>query len=101
MSALKRAWARLLSIFKTAGLDREFDDEARSHLALAAEDYVQRGVPLAEAQRLARVKFGAIAASKDAHRDSRGLPWLEGLFYDLRFALRGLRRVQSQLPGPP
>jgi len=29
---------------------------------------------------------------KDAHRDARGLPWLEGLFFDLRFALRGLRR---------
>jgi predicted permease len=27
-----------------------------------------------------------------AHPDPRGLPWLEGLLYDLRFALRGLRR---------
>src|SRR5438445_3926519 len=30
-----------------------------------------------------------------AHRDARGLPWLEGLFYDLRFALRGLRRDRA------
>ena len=32
---------------------------------------------------------------RDAHRDSRGLPWLEGLFSDLRFALRGLRRDRA------
>ena len=29
---------------------------------------------------------------KDARRDSGGLPWLEGAFQDLRFALRRLGR---------
>jgi putative ABC transport system permease protein len=90
--SVMHAWTRFLSMFRARGLDREFDDEARSHLALATEDYVQRGMPLAEAQRLARVKFGSMAASKDVYRDSRGLPSLEGLFQDARFALRGLRR---------
>jgi putative ABC transport system permease protein len=33
-----------------------------------------------------------MTTSKDVHRGARGLPWLEGVFYDLRFALRGLRR---------
>ena len=70
MSVIRQAWTRFLSVFKKRDLDREFDDEARSHIALATEDYVQRGMPLAEAQRLAQVKFGAIEASKDAHRDS-------------------------------
>src|ERR1700733_14912290 len=92
---MRQAWTRFLSIFKKRGLDREFDDEARLHIALATEDYVQRGVPLATAQRLARVRFGSIEASKDAHRDSRALPLLEGLFYDLRFAFRGLRRDRA------
>ena len=92
MSALKEACARFMSVFRREALDREFDQEAQLHLDLAVEDYVRRGTPEAEARRLARMKFGAVEASKDAHRDSRGLPWLEGLFYDLRFALRGLRR---------
>ncbi len=92
---MRRAWNRFLSVFKKHDLDREFDDEAHSHLALATEDYVQQGMPLAEARRLARVTFGSIAASKDAHRDSRGLPWLEGLLFDLRLALRGLRRDRT------
>ncbi len=92
---MRQAWARLVSLFRKPGLDREFDDEALSHIALATEDYVRRGIPLSEAQRLARVSFGSIEASKDAHRDSRGLPWLEGLLYDLRFAFRRLRRDRA------
>jgi putative ABC transport system permease protein len=85
-------WVRFISVFKKADLDREFDIEARLHITLATEDYVNRGMPLDKARCRARVEFGAIEASKDAHRDSRGLPWLEGLFHDLRFALRRLRR---------
>src|SRR5882724_11741430 len=92
MSALRRACARLLSLFRREALDHDFDEEAQLHLDLAVEDYVRRGMPEAEARRLARVKFGAVEASKDAHRDSRGLAWLDGISYDLRFALRGLRR---------
>ena len=79
MSAFKQACARLVSLFRREALDREFDEEAQLHLDLAVEDYVRRGTPEAEARRLARVKFGAVEASKDACRDSRGLPWLEGL----------------------
>lgn len=67
-------------------------EEFRSRLDLAVEDYVERGYPPEEARRVARVKFGSIEASKDTHRDTRGLAWLEGLFYDFRFALRSLMR---------
>jgi predicted permease len=95
VSVLKLAWHRLLAIVNGHRLDRDFDDEARSHIDLAIEDYVQRGMPLSEAQRLAQIKFGSLAASKDAHRDSRGLPWLEGFLFDLRHAWRGLRRDRA------
>jgi predicted permease len=88
-------WARVVAVFRRRHLDREFDEEVTSHIALATEDYLQRGMPLAEAQRSARVRFGSIEALKEADRDSRGLPWLEGLFYDLRFAFRGLRRERA------
>ena len=55
MSALRRACARLLSLFRREALDREFDEEAQSHLDLAVEDYVRRGTSEAEARRLARI----------------------------------------------
>ena len=45
-----RWWARLLSLFKNSALDREFEDEAQSHLDLATDDYLQRGLSLTEAQ---------------------------------------------------
>ena len=95
MSALKRVCARFIFLFRQEALDREFDEEAQSHLDLGVEDYVRRGMPEAEARRLARMEFGALESSKDAHRDSRGLPFLEGLFFDLNLALRGLRRDRA------
>jgi hypothetical protein len=33
---------------------------------------MRRGMREPEARRLARIKFGAIEASEDAHRESRG-----------------------------
>src|SRR5580700_4440509 len=95
MTAFRHACARLMSLFRRDALDREFDEEAQTHLDLAVDDYVRRGMSEAAARRLARVKFGAVAASKDAHRDARGLPWLDAVWYDLRFALRGLRRDRA------
>lgn len=95
MSVLKRTCAKLLSVFRKTELDHDFDEEAQSHIALATDDSVQPGMPLAEAHRLARLRFGSIAASKDAHRDSRGLPWLDGFLFDSRLAVRGLRRDRA------
>ena len=88
-----RIWARLLALFKKSALDREFDDEAQSHITLATDDYLQRGMSLPEARRLARLKFGSIAASKDAHRASRGVAWLEGFlsYWSFDFMTQAIR----------
>jgi putative ABC transport system permease protein len=87
-----RAWSRLQALLERKDLDREFDEEARTHIELATGDYIQRGIPEEEARRLARVRFGAIEASKDAHRDSRSFAWLDGVVCDLRYSVRGLVR---------
>jgi putative ABC transport system permease protein len=47
------------------------------------------------ARRLALKKFAPVDAATDAHRDSRGMAWFDGLLYDLRFTLRGLRRDRT------
>ena len=87
-----RVWDRLRAAFRRKQLESELDEEMRSHLALATEDYLRQGKTPEEARRLARVKFGSVEASKDAHRDARGSVWLQGLFHDFRFAMRALRR---------
>ncbi|MEZ5287939.1 MAG: permease prefix domain 1-containing protein [Vicinamibacterales bacterium] len=92
MSLLRRAWARGLAWFRRDRLEQEFDEEVRAHIALATDDYLQRGVPLEEAERRACLAFGSVAASKEAHRESRGVAWLDALVFDTRLALRSLRR---------
>lgn len=92
LSFLRQLWHRLLAALSSARHDDAFDEEVRSHLELATADYVRRGMSPDEARRLARVRFGSMAASKDAHRDARGLAWLETVIFDARMACRGLRR---------
>jgi hypothetical protein len=92
MTALRRAWARLVSFFRKPELDREFDEELAAHIELATQDHIRRGMSLPEARRRALIELGGIEASKALHRDSRGLPWLDGILQDVRYAVRGLRR---------
>jgi hypothetical protein len=92
MSAVKHGWARLTAIVHRDVLDREFDAEAQSHIDLAVDDCVRRGMPAREARRLAHLKFGGLDAARQQHRDARGLAWLDGFLYDLRFPVRALRR---------
>ena len=77
MSVIRRMWGRFGALFRSHDLDQEFEQEALLHIELATDDYVHQGIPVHEAQRLARVKFGSLAASKDVHRDSRGLPFTD------------------------
>jgi hypothetical protein len=53
MSIARRAWQRCLAVFRKNALDSDFDEEAQSHIALATDDNVQRGMSLQEAERLA------------------------------------------------
>lgn len=85
-------WRRLRALFERDALDRDFDEEAAAHLALATEDFVRQGLPLPEARRRARLAFGSPDTAKAAHRDARGVAWLESLAFDTTLALRGLRR---------
>jgi putative ABC transport system permease protein len=90
-----RTWDRIRALFRREQLDRELDEEIRLHIELATEDYIRRGLPPADARRRARLKFGSIEASKEAHRDTRGIAWLDGLFYDFRFAIKSLKHDRS------
>jgi putative ABC transport system permease protein len=95
MSALRRLWQRLRALVSKDALDAEFDEEARIHLELAVDDYLQQGLSRAAAERLARAKFGLAASAKDAHRDARGLAAVDALLFDLRQAVRSLRRDRA------
>ena len=83
---------RLFSFFRRAELDRELDAEIASHVQLAIEENLQRGLSPDEARRQALLRFGGSQQAKEQHREARSLPFLETLFQDLRFAFRVLRK---------
>src|SRR5580704_4103361 len=91
MTTLREACARVHSFFRKQKLDLELDEELALHIELATEEHVRQGMGLPEARRLARIKLGGIDPTKELHRDSRGLPWLEGIVQDVRHSIRGLQ----------
>ncbi len=70
----------------------ELDEEIQSHLRMAAEDRVDRGEAPDEVQDAVLREFGNVALVEDVTHDVWGWRWLEELRYDLRFALRTLRK---------
>src|SRR5258708_30829939 len=92
MSVLRAWFHRFCNLFRKERLDRELDAELASHLAMDMEDNLRAGFAPDEARRVARIKLGGLEQTKESHRHSRGIPLLESLLQDLRFALRSLPR---------
>jgi len=88
-----RLAARMRAFFQSPALDEDFDQEMESHLAMLAEDNVRRGMTPQEARRQARLRLGGRTQLGEAHREHRGLPALETLLQDLRYAARAMRRA--------
>src|SRR5437762_1457033 len=83
---------RVAALFRRRRLEKDLDDELRSHLEMAVELSVLKGMTLAAARREALRSFGGIEQTKEIYRDQRGLPMIETMLQDLRFGLRMLRR---------
>jgi putative ABC transport system permease protein len=83
---------RLFGIFHRKRREREFAEELESHLALHIEDNLRAGMSPEEARRVALVKLGGVALTKELHREQGGFPMLETLFQNIRFGLRMLRK---------
>ena len=92
IARLRQLFHRLHSFFRRAQLDRDLDAEISSHLQLAIDENLQLGLSPAEARRQALLRFGSAQQAKEQHREARGLPLLDTMFQDLRFASRMLRK---------
>jgi predicted permease len=79
-------------IFRRKQFENDMDAELRFHVAAYIDDLVRSGVDSHEAQRRARVEFGALEAIKDECRQARRFLWFDELRADFRFTARSLRQ---------
>ncbi|MPY88952.1 MAG: FtsX-like permease family protein [Luteitalea sp.] len=94
-TALKQMGARLRAFVRARDLDRDFEQELESHLTMLTEDNVGRGMTSDEARRAALVRVGGAASIQEQHRAVRGLPIVEAVLQDLRFAFRLISKNRS------
>jgi putative ABC transport system permease protein len=91
MRHLRAALARVAGVFAGRSAEADLRDELQSHLDLETAENIRRGMPPEEARRQALLASGGLTQAAEAVRDQRGLPWLEIMVADIRYALRTLR----------
>jgi putative ABC transport system permease protein len=88
-----RVWmSRTLDVVLRRRRDDRLSEEIDTHLDLLAAEHVARGMSPSEARLAARRAFGGVEPMKEAYRDQRGMPGLDSLVQDIRFAARLLWR---------
>jgi len=92
MDKMRMFLIRCAALFGKHKLDIDLDDELRSHIELAVEENLKRGMSAEVAQRAALKEFGGMTQTKESYRLQRGLPWLDQLARDIRYAIRQLRK---------
>jgi predicted permease len=92
MRALRRLCTRLLNFTIRRRSDSRLREELESHITIQTEENIRAGMTTEEARRHARLKFGPLEAIREHYHAEAGLPFLETLLLDIRYALRGLRK---------
>jgi putative ABC transport system permease protein len=86
MNWIKRLFAR-------RQLEADLAAEIRGHLDERVADLVSRGLSRAEAIRQARREFGNVSLIEERAREVWRWRWIEDFLFDLRFALRQVRKA--------
>jgi predicted permease len=83
---------RFTAFFHRQKLDADLDEELLAHIDLAVEENLGRGMSKKEARTAALRSFGGVTQTKEDFRVQRGLPFLEVMAQDVRYALRQLHK---------
>lgn len=84
--------SRLQGSLHRPNVERELTEELQAHAEMLAEENIKRGMSTEEARRQAALTLGNRSHIHDDYRHQAGLPFLEVLAQDLRYALRMLRK---------
>ena len=91
-TTIREAVARLVSFFRKGQRERDFDEELAAHIEMATTEHMRDGLPAAESRRRALARLGGIEPTRQLHRETRGLPIVDGVVQDARYSVRALRR---------
>jgi len=91
MSYLRSWWSRIVGMFTKDRADDDLRAEFEAHLEMETAEFVRRGMAPNEARRQALLASGGLTQAAEAVRAQRGLPWLESVGADFKYAVRSLR----------
>jgi predicted permease len=91
MRQIRSALARIAGIFTKDRADDDLRAEFEAHLEMETAEFIRRGMAPDEARRQALLASGGLTQATEAVRAQRGLPWLESVGADIRYAFRSLR----------
>ncbi len=84
---------RLRALFLKKRIEQDLDEELGFHIEMQMRKNLAAGMSVEEARRQARIQFGAGDAVKEECRDARRVGFIETLFQDICYAVRGFRRT--------
>ena len=73
-------------------VDKDFSEEIESHLELLTEENIHKGMSSKEARRAAQMRLGGTTQLRETNRALSGLPGIDTVLKDIRFAIRGWRK---------
>lgn len=73
----------------------DFAEEMRAHIELEAAALQAEGLPRHEAERVARVAFGNVAATQERFNLRHRAVWLQNMLQDVRYGLRMMLRNRA------
>lgn len=83
----------LHNLFCRERIEKDLDNEIRSHLELLTDEKISEGMDREEATRAARIELGGIEQVKESVRAVRAGVWLATVSQDFGFAVRMLRKT--------
>ena len=92
-------FSRLLDLVFRDRREARLAAEIQDHLDALTAQYIAAGLSDSDARSAARRAFGGVDQVKVLYRDQSGLPFIEGLLFDLRYALRSMSRERAFTGG--
>jgi predicted permease len=92
MSLLRSIASGLRSLFRKKQVDHELEEELNGFLEMAAEEKMKEGMSPKDAHRAVRLERGSLGVTKEVVRSGGWESVVEGLWRDIRFGVRSLRK---------